>query len=75
MATKKSTTPVSSPAPAPASTMPSLNNVSPMQNMQNMQSVDLDKMQSLLNQSQKLMGDLKNAFPGMSNILGNLGQQ
>ena len=72
MATKKSTTPVSSPAPAPASTMPSLNNVSPMQNMQ---SVDLDKMQSLLNQSQKLMGDLKNAFPGMSNILGNLGQQ
>ena len=50
------------------------NNTTSVSGMQNMQSVDLDKMQSLLNQSQKLMGDLKNAFPGMSNILGNLGQ-
>jgi hypothetical protein len=42
--------------------------------MQNMQSLDLDKMQSLLNQSQGLMKELKNVFPGMNNILGNLGK-
>jgi len=46
-----------------------------MQNMQNMQNIDLDKLQGLLTQSQGLMKELKNAFPGMGNILGNLGQQ
>lgn len=37
--------------------------------------MDLNKMQDLLAQSQKLMGDLKGLnIPGMSNILGGLGQ-
>jgi hypothetical protein len=54
------------PAPAPATTM---------SGMQNMQNIDLDKLQGLLTQSQGLMKELKNAFPGMGNILGNLGQQ
>lgn len=58
------------PAPAPASMMAPTTAAG----MQNMQNVDLEKMQNLLSQSQKLMGDLKTAFPGMSNILGSLGQ-
>jgi len=73
--------PASGPGPASmtSTTKPKTkpNMVSGMQNMQNMQNIqglDLEKMQSLLNQSQKLMGDLKTAFPGMSNILGNMGQ-
>jgi len=81
MATKKSTpqpklatspSPSPSPSPAPASASATTGNLLGMQTMQ--QSYDLDKMQGLLNQSQKLIGDLKNAFPGMGSILGNLGQ-
>lgn len=68
---RKATNQSSAPAPASASMMPSP--MSP-QGMQNMQNLDLDKMKDLLSQSQKLMGDLKTAFPGMSNILGSLGQ-
>jgi len=65
-------------APAPASvsaTQATPTPASGMQNMQNMQNIDLDKLQGLLTQSQGLMKELKNAFPGMGNILGNLGQQ
>ena len=47
----------------------------PLSGMQNMQNIDLDKLQGLLTQSQGLMKELKSAFPGMGNILGNLGQQ
>lgn len=64
------------PAPASMSATPATPTpVSGMQNMQNMQNIDLDKLQGLLTQSQGLMKELKNAFPGMGNILGNLGQQ
>ena len=66
------------PAPAPASmtaTPARTKPLSGMQNMQNMQNIDLDKLQGLLTQSQGLMKELKSAFPGMGNILGNLGQQ
>ena len=69
--TKKKPTLPASPASSASTTT---GNILGMQNM-NMQSVDLDKMQGLLNQSQQLIGDLKNAFPGMGNILGSLGQQ
>jgi len=60
-----------SPAPGPSSMTPSMMT---SQGMQNMQNFDMEKMKDLLSQSQKLMGDLKTAFPGMSNILGGLGQ-
>jgi len=77
MATKKSTpqpklATSTSPSPSPSPASATTGNLLGMQTMQ--QSYDLDKMQGLLNQSQKLIGDLKNAFPGMGNILGNLGQ-
>ena len=67
--TSTPTTPTPAPTPLPGPVSP------PMAGMQNMQNIDLDKLQGLLTQSQGLMKELKNAFPGMGNILGNLGQQ
>jgi hypothetical protein len=63
--------------PAPASLKQKTNNRLGYENLNSTPDVskmDLEKMQHLLSQSQKLMGDLKTAFPGMSNILGGLGQ-
>ena len=62
------------PAPASMNTTPTAT-TTPVSGMQNMQNIDLDKLQGLLTQSQGLMKELKSAFPGMGNILGNLGQQ
>jgi hypothetical protein len=73
--------PASGPGPASmtSTTKPKTkpNMVSGMQNMQNIQGLNLDKMQSLLAKSQDLMTDLKSLninIPGMPNILGNMGQ-
>ena len=64
--------------PGPASMIKKANNKLGYQNLNStpdVSSMDLDKMQALLAKSQDLMKDLKGLnIPGMSNILGGLGQ-
>ena len=66
-----STTTTTSTTSTPATVTPAVASTAvPADGFKNIQSLDLDKMNSLLTKSKELMNELKTSFPGMSNILG-----